>query len=234
MNQVYLNPIILAIDKNSDVEAIDLAKELKGRIGAIKLGLEYFDTYGPDGIRKLQMLDIPIFLDLKIHDIPQTVKKTIKTLSTLKPAILNVHALGGRKMMEYAMESISENSPKTQLVGVTVLTSLDDKDLQTMGMNISSKDLVVKLAKLTKISGLAGVVCSSKEIKIVREACGADFKIIVPGIRPEGSDKNDQKRIMTPKEAVNLGADYLVIGRPITDSKNPRGTVIEIINSINA
>ena len=122
MNQVYLNPIILAIDKNSDVEAIDLAKELKGRIGAIKLGLEYFDTYGPDGIRKLQMLDIPIFLDLKIHDIPQTVKKTIKTLSTLKPAILNVHALGGRKMMEYAMESISENSPKTQLVGVTVLT----------------------------------------------------------------------------------------------------------------
>ena len=234
MNQVYLNPIILAIDKNSDVEAIDLAKELKGRIGAIKLGLEYFDTYGPDGIRKLQMLDIPIFLDLKIHDIPQTVKKTIKTLSTLKPAILNVHALGGRKMMEYAMESISENSPKTQLVGVTVLTSLDDKDLQTMGINISSKDLVVELAKLTKISGLAGVVCSSKEIKIVREACGADFKIIVPGIRPEGSDKNDQKRIMTPKEAVNLGADYLVIGRPITDSKNPRGTVIEIINSINA
>ena len=234
MNQVYLNPIILAIDKNSDVEAIDLSKELKGHIGAIKLGLEYFDTYGPDGIRKLQMLDIPIFLDLKIHDIPQTVKKTIKTLSTLKPAILNVHALGGRKMMEYAMESISENSPKTQLVGVTVLTSLDDKDLQTMGMNISSKDLVVKLAKLTKISGLAGVVCSSKEIKIVREACGADFKIIVPGIRPEGSDKNDQKRIMTPREAVNLGADYLVIGRPITDSKNPKGTVIEIINSINA
>tara|TARA_B100000282_G_scaffold284606_1_gene249316 strand:+ start:5083 stop:5787 length:705 start_codon:yes stop_codon:yes gene_type:complete len=234
MNQVYLNPIILAIDKNSDVEAIDLSKELKGHIGAIKLGLEYFDTYGPDGIRKLQMLDIPIFLDLKIHDIPQTVKKTIKTLSTLKPAILNVHALGGRKMMEYAMESISKNSPKTQLVGVTVLTSLDDKDLQTMGMNISSKDLVVKLAKLTKISGLAGVVCSSKEIKIVREACGADFKIIVPGIRPEGSDKNDQKRIMTPREAVNLGADYLVIGRPITDSKNPKGTVIEIINSINA
>ena len=234
MNQVYLNPIILAIDKNSDVEAIDLSKELKGHIGAIKLGLEYFDTYGPDGIRKLQMLDIPIFLDLKIHDIPQTVKKTIKTLSTLKPAILNVHALGGRKMMEYAMESISKNSPKTQLVGVTVLTSLDDKDLQTMGINISSKDLVVKLAKLTKISGLAGVVCSSKEIKIVREACGADFKIIVPGIRPEGSDKNDQKRIMTPREAVNLGADYLVIGRPITDSKNPKGTVIEIINSINA
>ena len=234
MNQVYLNPIILAIDKNSDVEAIDLAKELKGLIGAIKLGLEYFDTYGPDGIRKLQMLDIPIFLDLKIHDIPQTVKKTIKTLSTLKPAILNVHALGGRKMMEYAMESISKNSPKTQLVGVTVLTSLDDKDLQTMGMNISSKDLVVKLAKLTKISGLAGVVCSSKEIKIVREACGVDFKIIVPGIRPEGSDKNDQKRIMTPRDAVNLGADYLVIGRPITDSKNPKGTVIEIINSINA
>ena len=108
MNQVFLNPIIVAIDKNSEIEAYELSKELIGHIGAIKLGLEYFDTYGPDGIIKIQNLDIPIFLDLKIHDIPQTVKKTIDTLSSLKPDILNVHALGGKKMMQYALESISK------------------------------------------------------------------------------------------------------------------------------
>ena len=216
MNQVFINPIIVAIDKNSEIEAYELTKELIGNVGAIKLGLEFFDTYGPDGIKNLQKLKIPIFLDLKIHDIPQTVKKTIDTLSSLKPDILNVHALGGKKMMQFALESLLNNSPNTQLVAVTILTSLDDDDLQMMEMNISTKNLVSSLAKLTKESGLSGVVCSSEEIKLVRESCGKNFKIIVPGIRPEGSDKNDQKRIMTPKEAISLGADHLVIGRPIT------------------
>ena len=232
MNQVFINPIIVAIDKNSEIEAYELTKELIGHVGAIKLGLEFFDTYGPDGIKNLQKLKIPIFLDLKIHDIPQTVKKTIDTLSSLKPDILNVHALGGKKMMQYALESLSNNSPYTQLVAVTILTSLDNDDLQMMKIDISTKDLVSSLAKLTKESGLSGVVCSSEEIKLVREACGKNFKIIVPGIRPEGSDKNDQKRIMTPKEAISLGADHLVIGRPITESKDPRETAKEIVNSI--
>ena len=232
MNQVFLNPIIVAIDKNSETEAYELTEELVGQVGAIKLGLEFFDTYGPDGIRNLQKLEIPIFLDLKIHDIPQTVKKTIDTLSSLKPDILNVHALGGKKMMQFALESLLNNSPNTQLVAVTILTSLDDDDLQMMEMNISTKNLVSSLAKLTKESGLSGVVCSSEEIKLVRESCGKNFKIIVPGIRPEGSDKNDQKRIMTPKEAISLGADHLVIGRPITESKDPRKTAKEIVNSI--
>ncbi len=232
MNQVFLNPIIVAIDKNSETEAYQLTKELVGYVGAIKLGLEFFDTYGPDGIRNLQKLKIPIFLDLKIHDIPQTVKKTIDTLSSLKPDILNVHALGGKKMMQLALESLLNNSPNTQLVAVTILTSLDDDDLQMMEMNISTKNLVSSLAKLTKETGLSGVVCSSEEIKLVREVCGKNFKIIVPGIRPEGSDKNDQKRIMTPKEAISLGADHLVIGRPITESKDPRKTTKEIVNSI--
>ena len=232
MNQVFINPIIVAIDKNSEIEAYELTKELIGHVGAIKLGLEFFDTYGPDGIKNLQKLKIPIFLDLKIHDIPQTVKKTIDTLSSLKPDILNVHALGGKKMMQYALESLSNNSPYTQLVAVTIWTSLDNDDLQMMKIDISTKDLVSSLARLTKESGLSGVVCSSEEIKLVREACGKNFKIIVPGIRPEGSDKNDQKRIMTPKEAISLGADHLVIGRPITESKDPRKTAKEIVNSI--
>jgi orotidine-5'-phosphate decarboxylase len=232
MNQVFLNPIIVAIDKNSETEAYELSKELRGHIGAVKLGLEYFNTYGPEGIIKIKNLDIPIFLDLKIHDIPQTVKKTIDTLSSLRPAILNVHALGGKKMMEYALKAISQSSPETHLIAVTILTSLDNDDLSMMGVDISTKNLVSNLAKLTKESGLSGVVCSSEEIKIVRKSCGKNFKIIVPGIRPEGFSNNDQKRVMTPKEAIILGADHLVIGRPITESKDPKNTVIEILNSI--
>ena len=232
MDQVFLNPIIVAIDKNSEIEAYELSKELQGHIGAVKLGLEYFDTYGPEGIIKIQNLDIPIFLDLKIHDIPQTVKKTIDTLSSLRPAILNVHALGGKKMMEYALEAISQSSPETNLIAVTILTSLDNDDLSLMGIDISTKNLVSNLARLAKKSGLSGVVCSSEEIKMVRESCGKNFKIIVPGIRPEGSSKNDQKRVMTPKEAIILGADYLVIGRPIIESKNPLETIKKINQSI--
>ena len=232
MHQVFLNPIIVAIDKNSETEAYELSKELRGHIGAIKLGLEYFDTFGPEGIIKIQNLDIPIFLDLKIHDIPQTVKKTIDTISSLKPAILNIHALGGKKMMEYALDTVSKSSPETYLIAVTILTSLDNDDLRMMGIDISTKKLVSNLAKLAKEIGLSGVVCSSEEIKMVRESCGNNFKIIVPGIRPEGSNKNDQKRVMTPKEAIILGADHLVIGRPITESKDPKNTAIEIINSI--
>ena len=232
MNQVFLNPIIVAIDKNSETEAYELSKELRGHIGAVKLGLEYFNTYGPEGIIKIKNLDIPIFLDLKIHDIPQTVKKTIDTLSSLRPAILNVHALGGNKMMEYALKAISQSSPETHLIAVTILTSLDNDDLSMMGVDISTKNLVSNLAKLTRESGLSGVVCSSEEIKIVRKSCGKNFKIIVPGIRPEGFSNNDQKRVMTPKEAIILGADHLVIGRPITESKDPKNTVIEILNSI--
>ena len=232
MDQVFLNPIIVAIDKNSETEAYELSKELRGHIGAVKLGLEYFDTYGPEGIIKIKNLDIPIFLDLKIHDIPQTVKKTIDTLATLKPAILNIHALGGKKMMEYALDAISRGSPETHLIAVTILTSLDNDDLRMMGIDISTKKIVSNLAKLAKEIGLSGVVCSSEEIKMVRESCGKNFKIIVPGIRPEGSNKNEQKLVMTPKEAIILGADHLVIGKPNTESKDPKNTAIEIINSI--
>ena len=231
MDQVFLNPIIVAIDKNSEIEAYELSKELQGHIGAVKLGLEYFDTYGPEGIIKIQNLDIPIFLDLKIHDIPQTVKKTIDTLSSLKPAILNVHALGGKKMMEYALEAISQSSPETNLIAVTILTSLDNDDLSMMGIDISTKNLVSNLARLAKESGLSGVVCSSEEIKMVRESCGKNFKIIVPGIRPEGYSKNDQKRVMTPKQAFENGSDWLVIGRPITKG-NIKKNIDYLINHL--
>ena len=232
MKQVFLNPIILAIDTKSDLEAYEISQEVSGYVGAIKLGLEYFDTYGPEGIRKIQEIGIPIFLDLKLHDIPMTVKKTIETLSDINPAIINVHALGGQQMMKYALEGLGQASKNTSLVAVTVLTSLNDDDMAILGINYPVKDLVQILAKLTKDSGLAGVVCSAEEIALVRKVCGKDFKIIVPGIRPEGSQKDDQKRVMTPKQAISLGADYLVIGRPITQSKDPLSKVKEILKSI--
>jgi orotidine-5'-phosphate decarboxylase len=232
MKQVFLNPIILAIDTKSDLEAYEISQEVSGYVGAIKLGLEYFDTYGPEGIRKIQEIGIPIFLDLKLHDIPMTVKKTIETLSDINPAIINVHALGGQQMMKYALEGLGQASKNTSLVAVTVLTSLNDDDMAILGINYPVKDLVKNLAKLTKDSGLAGVVCSAEEIVLVRKVCGKDFIIIVPGIRPEGSQKDDQKRVMTPKQAISLGADYLVIGRPITQSKDPLSKVKEILKSI--
>ena len=218
MKQVFLNPIILAIDTKSDLEAYEISREVSGYVGAIKLGLEYFDTYGPQGIRKIQEIGIPIFLDLKLHDIPMTVKKTIETLSDINPAIINVHAFGGQQMMKYALDGLDQSSKNTSLVAVTVLTSLNDDDMAIFGINYPVKDLVQNLAKLTKDSGLAGVVCSAEEIALVRKVCGKDFLIIVPGIRPEGSEKDDQKRVMTPKQAFQNGATALVIGRSLTDN----------------
>ena len=232
MKQVFLNPIILAIDTKSDIEAYEVSQEVSGYVGAIKLGLEYFNTYGPEGIRKIQEIGIPIFLDLKLHDIPMTVKKSIETLSDINPAIINVHAFGGQQMMKYALDGLGQESKNTSLVAVTVLTSLNDDDMTILGIDYAVKDLVQNLAKLTKDSGLAGVVCSAEEIALVRKVCGKDFIIIVPGIRPEGSQKDDQKRVMTPKQAISLGADYLVIGRPITQSKDPLSKVKEILKSI--
>ncbi|MEC9392829.1 MAG: orotidine-5'-phosphate decarboxylase [Pseudomonadota bacterium] len=232
MKQVFLNPIILAVDTKSDLEAYEISQEVSGYVGAIKLGLEYFNTYGPEGIRKIQEIGIPIFLDLKLHDIPMTVRKTIETLSDINPAIINVHAFGGQQMMKYALDGLGPKSRKISLVAVTVLTSLNEDDMAILGIDYPVKDLVQNLAKLTKDSGLAGVVCSAEEIALVRKICGKEFMIIVPGIRPEGSQKDDQKRVMTPKQAISLGADYLVIGRPITQSKDPLSKVKEILKSI--
>ena len=233
MTQVFSNPIILAIDTNSENEAFDLVNELKENIGAVKLGLEYFHSYGPEGVRKIKNLDIPIFLDLKLHDIPITVKKSIETLIDLDPTILNVHALGGEEMMKVAAQVILDNNFSTKLLAVTILTSMDNSDLNDIGITDGVNEEVKRLALLAKKSGLNGVVCSPKEISIIRESCGENFTIIVPGIRPIGVDRDDQKRVMTPREALDLGANFLVIGRPITQAKNPLETTKEIILSIS-
>jgi orotidine-5'-phosphate decarboxylase len=179
------------------------------------------NSFGPSGIKVIKEFDIPIFLDLKLHDIPATVYKTITTLLTLEPAIINVHASGGKEMMMAAAKALKDSGNKTtKIIAVTILTSLDDDDLCKLGFSEPSKDLVLKLAKLAQESGLDGVVCSAQEISLIRENINNDFMLVVPGIRLKEDNVDDQKRVMTPKEAISLGADLLVIGRPITKAKD--------------
>jgi orotidine-5'-phosphate decarboxylase len=233
MNKVFSNPIILAVDSSSIIEAKTLVLDLKDYIGGIKLGMEFFNSFGPEGVKTIKKLNIPIFLDLKLHDIPITVYKTVKSLLDLEPAIINVHASGGKEMMMAASRALREsNNVKTKIIAVTVLTSLDNNDLKEIGFDEKSDTLVVKLANLVKDSGLDGIVCSAKEISLVRKSIGDDFILVVPGIRPHKDKLNDQKRVMTPKEAISLGADLLVIGRPITNAENQIKATKEILNQI--
>ena len=233
MNKVFLNPIILAVDTSSLEEAKSLALKLKDHIGGIKIGMEFFNSFGPEGIRVIQKFNIPIFLDLKLHDIPATVYKTVSTLLTLNPAIINVHASGGSEMMRAASRARKDsNNKNTKIIAVTMLTSLDDNDLKEVGFSITSNELVLSLAKLAKDSGLDGIVCSAREISTIREAIGKDFLLVVPGIRPEDNKLNDQKRTMTPKGAISEGADLLVIGRPITQSDDQVRALMNILEQI--
>lgn len=233
MNKIFKNPIILALDVNSLTKAQSILSDLKSHIGGVKLGMEFFNSFGPDGVREISKLGIPIFLDLKLHDIPITVYKTIKTLIELDIAIINVHSSGGRDMLEAAAKARSEFKDKsTKLIAVTVLTSLDDNDIEEIGYKDNSEDLVLRLASLAKDSGLDGVVCSAKEISLIKSKLGKNFILVVPGIRLEKDNKNDQKRVMSPKKAINAGADLLVIGRPITDSKDPLKTIDNILENI--
>ena len=233
MNKIFKNPIILALDVNSLTKAQSILSDLKSHIGGVKLGMEFFNSFGPDGVREISKLGIPIFLDLKLHDIPITVYKTIKTLMELDIAIINVHSSGGRDMLEAAAKARSEFKDKsTKLIAVTVLTSLDDNDIEEIGYKDNSEDLVLRLASLAKDSGLDGVVCSAKEISLIKSQLGKNFILVVPGIRLEKDNKNDQKRVMSPKDAINAGADLLVIGRPITDAKDPLKTMDNILENI--
>ena len=233
MTKVFRNPIMLAIDTSSLDEAKSLAVKLKDNIGGIKLGMEFFNSFGPSGIKAIKDFDIPIFLDLKLHDIPATVYKTITTLLKLEPAIINVHASGGKEMMMAAAKALKDSGNKnTKIIAVTILTSLDDNDLYEIGFSGTSNELVLRLAKLAQESGLDGIVCSAKEISTIRENIGSDFMLVVPGIRTKEDNADDQKRIMTPKEAILLGADLLVIGRPITKAKDEILASKEILDQL--
>jgi len=214
--------ILVALDTTDVDRAKALALTLKGHVGGIKIGKEFFTAHGPQGVREVAGDGQPLFLDLKFHDIPNTVAGAIRSALKLKPLILNVHAAGGVAMMKAAAEAVAEaGAGRPLLIAVTVLTSLGDDDMADIGVGSSAAEQVARLARLAQASGLDGVVCSPREIELVRQACGADFKTVVPGIRPEWAAAGDQKRIMTPRQAVDAGADYLVIGRPITGADDP-------------
>jgi orotidine-5'-phosphate decarboxylase len=215
------NPVFVALDTPSLDRARDLARLLKPYVGGVKLGLEFYGANGPEGVRAVVSTGIPVFLDLKLHDIPNTVAGAMKALAPLGAAILNVHASGGAVMMRAAADAVRASERRAKLIAVTVLTSLEDRDLIEVGLSGTALAQATRLAALAKASGLDGVVCSPHEIAAVRAACGSDFLIVTPGVRPAGGDLGDQKRVMTPLQAVQAGADILVIGRPITAPPDP-------------
>ena len=215
------NPVFVALDTTSLDRARVLSQTLKPYVGGVKLGLEFYGANGPEGVRAIVSTGIPVFLDLKLHDIPNTVSGAMKALAPLGVAIVNVHASGGSAMMRAAADALRASGQRTKLIAVTVLTSLEDRDLPDVGLSGTALAQATRLAVLTETSGLDGVVCSPHEIAAVRAACGSEFLIVTPGVRPAGGDLGDQKRVMTPREAVQAGADILVIGRPITAAPDP-------------
>jgi len=227
------NPIIVAIDTTDAEQALALAASLKGSVGAIKLGLEFFTANGAAGVRELEKAGLPIFLDLKFHDIPNTVAGAIRGLGKLNIFLTTIHTSGGAAMMQAAKEAALQLPSKPMVVGVTILTCLDNKDMGEIGYRQEAAAQALQLAKLAKSSGLDGIVCSPHEVAAIRKECGKDFVLVVPGIRPAGSDKGDQKRVMTPKEAMDAGASYLVIGRPITEAPDPKAAAGRILGTLN-
>ena len=228
--------IFAALDTTDLARAQGLARSLSGLVGGLKVGKEFFTAHGPEGVRAA-VVGEPLFLDLKFHDIPNTVAGAIRAAIHLRPKIVNVHASGGPAMLQAAAEAAREAAEDAEVerplvIGVTVLTSLDDSDLEAVGQRGPAAEQVVRLARLTQDCGLDGVVCSPKEIAVLREACGPGFKLVVPGIRPAWAASGDQKRITTPADAVRAGADYLVIGRPITAAEDPAAAARRIAGEL--
>ena len=216
-----MKSIFVAIDTPELDRALAVAEAVRSLAGGVKLGLEFFAANGPHGVQQVAGLGLPIFLDLKLHDIPNTVAKTIQALGPLSPAVLTVHAAGGRAMLEEAKASAPA---ATKVVAVTVLTSLDGSDLKEAGVAGSPADQVERLAGLARAAGLDGIVCSGVEVRSAHAAWPNGF-FVVPGIRPAGSGVGDQKRVVTPRQALDDGASILVIGRPITGADDPEAAL---------
>ncbi|NNM75370.1 orotidine-5'-phosphate decarboxylase [Sphingomonas sp. ID1715] len=210
-------PVFVALDTPDLERAKTIATRVRHHVGGIKLGLEFFAANGQSGVRDMAHLGLPIFLDLKLHDIPNTVAKAVQALRDLEPAVLTVHAAGGRAMMEDAKAAAPAN---TKVVAVTVLTSLDGEDLQSVGVAADPHAQVERLTSLAREAGLDGVVCSGAEVKAARRLWPGGF-FVVPGVRPADASAGDQKRVVTPRQALNDGASILVIGRPITGAEDP-------------
>ncbi|HVU28936.1 MAG TPA: orotidine-5'-phosphate decarboxylase [Sphingomicrobium sp.] len=219
-----MSPIFVALDTQDVHRAAAIARDISGIAAGVKLGLEFFFANGDEGVLRIAEHETPVFLDLKLHDIPNTVEKAVRALAHLQPAILTVHAAGGVKMMAAAKAAAP---PGTKVVGVTVLTSLDQADLGSIGVESSPASQVERLSALAREAGLDGIVCSGAEVAAARAAWPDGF-LVVPGVRPEGAELGDQKRVVTPKQALADGASVLVIGRPITNAPNPRRAIMDI------
>ncbi|WP_112123134.1 orotidine-5'-phosphate decarboxylase [Haemophilus influenzae] len=222
--------IIVALDYEKEEEALALVDQIDPSLCRLKVGKEMFTTLGINFVKQLHQRNFDVFLDLKYHDIPNTVARAVRSAADLGVWMVDLHASGGLRMMEEAkkiLEPYGKDAPL--LIAVTVLTSMEDLDLLQIGINASPMEQVLRLAHLTQRAGLDGVVCSPQEVEILRNACGEDFKLVTPGIRPIGTDFGDQRRVMTPTAAIRAGSDYLVIGRPITQADNPA----EVLRSIN-
>ena len=223
-----MSRIFVAIDTPDIGRARDIAKVVRASAGGLKLGLEFFAANGPAGVAELAGLGLPIFLDLKLHDIPNTVAKAVQALGPLEPAILTVHAAGGQAMLENAKAAAPA---KTKVVAVTVLTSLDARDLAAAGVKGSPADQVARLAGLAQSAGLDGIVCSGEEVGAAKKAWPDGF-FVVPGVRPADGAAADQKRTVTPRAAVDAGASILVIGRPVTNADDPAAAIRSIAASL--
>lgn len=224
--------IIVALDYPQAAPALELVQRLEPSLCRLKVGKELFTSAGPQFVEQLQKRGFDVFLDLKFHDIPNTTAQACKAAASLGVWMVNVHALGGRRMMETAREALENVANRPKLIAVTVLTSMAQEDLQGIGITAAPAEMVSRLAGLAKDSGLDGVVCSAQEASALRQQCGKDFCLVTPGIRPTNVAANDQSRIMTPRAALEAGSSYLVIGRPITQATDPLMALKEISQDI--
>ena len=224
--------IIVALDFDHQDKALVLVSQLDSSMCRVKVGKELFTRSGPGLVTRLQEMGFEVFLDLKFHDIPNTVAKAVEAAADLGVWMVNVHALGGRRMMQAARDAIDKLHVPTKLIAVTVLTSMASEDLREIGLAGTPAQHVSDLASLALDSGLDGVVCSPHEVSMLKSRCGEEFTLVTPGVRPSGSAADDQKRIMTPAEALNAGSHYLVIGRPITQAVDPLAALREIFTEI--
>lgn len=226
--------LVVALDVPSRKEALALARQLQGRVGMLKVGLELFCAEGPGFVKEIQTF-APVFLDLKLHDIPNTVRRALETLLPLDVRLINIHAQGGPAMIEAAAEAVRAHrngGGHTELLAVTVLTSLDREALARLGNTTEPGELALHLARLSQECGADGVVCSAQEAELVRTVCGENFHRLTPGIRPKGASAQDQARILTPAQALHNGATWLVVGRPITQAPDPAAAADAILAEI--
>ncbi len=234
-----MNPIYCALDTTDADAALGLARRLAGLVGGVKLGLEFFVANGPAGVRAVAAAGLPLFLDLKFHDIPNTVAGAMKGAVALAPAMTTVHAGGGGEMMRAAVQSAGEAAARAgvrrpDILAVTVLTSIGPAELPAIGVGGTLLDQVKRLAAVAQEAGVDGIVCSPHEVEELRRLCGPGMKLVIPGIRPAWAATNDQKRVLGPAEAVAKGADILVIGRPITAAGDPAGAARRILDELEA